>query len=444
MKQTLLKNIARTSLFVVLTGSIYLGHEQISAFEVGPQVTSVPSARMEVCTFPKNLSQGQSSSEVMCLQKYLNSFGFPVADSGLGSKGNETLFFGLKTKTAVIRWQLSQGLPATGFFGPLSRAQYAKLASEQFISVNPSPTPSPSPVSSPSPASSPAPISTPSPAPASVTPAPVITSITPLEVRSGDTVTIHGSNFAPSGNRVTLGDGPLTLRFENLISQDGKTLTFTYVPPNVKTMTESEIRALPGNAVEKIEGPIKAVGGTLADALTPYKGIHNEDELRTFLTKNGRSFDEMYHFFWVKVENSYGKGATRKAVLRGLRKFPFDTVAVHGFPLFLSDLGHDLDLLAKKIFPTANAQFGGGYTSGIVMVCTCATGELTFQIDLAGGGTNFYLFEPGFIPMAGSGLIAGPWLGGYIPSAGICLIGVDPYCAEIVGNLPMDPVGYAF
>jgi len=372
----------------------------------------------------------------MCLQKYLNASGFNIADSGAGSPGNETFYFGARTARAVVLWQLSQRLPGTGFFGPLSRAQYSKLASEQ-TAVVPPPSQTPPPIS-------PAPSPSPTPTPPVAIPAPTITSVTPSEVRSGDTVTIHGSNFAPSGNRVILGDGPLSIRFDNLTSADGKTMTFTYVPPAVKTMTETELRALPGNAVEKIEGPVKAVGGTLADALTPYKGINSEAELKDFLMKNNRSFSEMYHFFWFKVENANGKSVTTAPMLRGLRKFPFDTVAKHGFPLFISDLTHDLDLLAKKIFPTAHAQFGGGYTSGMVMACTCSTGLLTFQLDLAGGGTNFYYFAPGFIPLAGSGLIAGPWLGGYIPSAGICMIGVTPYCATITANLPMIPVGYAF
>lgn len=82
-------------------------------------------------TFTMNLKQGASNSEVMQLQKFLNSHGYTVAATGAGSAGNETNFFGPATKAAVIKWQdanaasvltpvgLSKG---TGYWGPSSRA----------------------------------------------------------------------------------------------------------------------------------------------------------------------------------------------------------------------------------------------------------------------------------------------------------------------------------
>jgi peptidoglycan hydrolase-like protein with peptidoglycan-binding domain len=47
--------------------------------------------------------------------------GFPVAKSGPGFTGNETDIFGPHTYAALIKFQQEHGLPATGFFGPLTR-----------------------------------------------------------------------------------------------------------------------------------------------------------------------------------------------------------------------------------------------------------------------------------------------------------------------------------
>ncbi|MEX0916927.1 MAG: peptidoglycan-binding domain-containing protein, partial [Candidatus Paceibacterota bacterium] len=84
-------------------------------------------------TFTQNLTLGDTGNEVMELQKFLNSD--PSTQLGTapdaGSPGNETSYFGPRTKAAVIKFQnkytasvltpvgLSVG---TGFWGPSSRA----------------------------------------------------------------------------------------------------------------------------------------------------------------------------------------------------------------------------------------------------------------------------------------------------------------------------------
>lgn len=72
--------------------------------------------------FTKNLKWGMVDGEVKELQKFLNTHGFPVSLSGAGSLGNETTYFGLRTKAAVILFQKAKGLVPDGIVGPKTRA----------------------------------------------------------------------------------------------------------------------------------------------------------------------------------------------------------------------------------------------------------------------------------------------------------------------------------
>lgn len=77
------------------------------------------------CVFTRDLEVGSLGEDVRCLQKYLNSKGFVVSESGVGSLGLETNLFGEKTKTALKKWQTAKGVAAaTGNLGPLSRSLY--------------------------------------------------------------------------------------------------------------------------------------------------------------------------------------------------------------------------------------------------------------------------------------------------------------------------------
>lgn len=77
-------------------------------------------------TFTRSLTIGAVGEDVQALQRILNAEGFTVSDSGPGSVGNESTYFGAKTQTALIKYQnfyraeilepigLEQG---TGYFG---------------------------------------------------------------------------------------------------------------------------------------------------------------------------------------------------------------------------------------------------------------------------------------------------------------------------------------
>lgn len=71
--------------------------------------------------FTHNLSLNDKGEDVKNLQKLLNSLGFTISQSGAGSLGNETILFGSLTYKALMKFQKSVGLPATGFFGPMTR-----------------------------------------------------------------------------------------------------------------------------------------------------------------------------------------------------------------------------------------------------------------------------------------------------------------------------------
>src|SRR6185436_13937734 len=66
-----------------------------------------------------DLTVGSSGAQVSALQSALVSQGYLVMPAGTAMG-----YFGSLTKAAVMKWQAAVGLPATGYFGPLSRAKF--------------------------------------------------------------------------------------------------------------------------------------------------------------------------------------------------------------------------------------------------------------------------------------------------------------------------------
>jgi peptidoglycan hydrolase-like protein with peptidoglycan-binding domain len=66
--------------------------------------------------FTKDLKMGQQGNDVKKLQQFLNSKGYNVTKIG-----EETKYFGLKTKEAIMKFQKQNSIPFTGYFGPQTR-----------------------------------------------------------------------------------------------------------------------------------------------------------------------------------------------------------------------------------------------------------------------------------------------------------------------------------
>lgn len=102
----------------------------VAVFLAGVVAASTAEAAVQ-CTFNRDLEFGIDGEDVRCLQRYLNDAGFTVAESGVGSPGNETSLFRTLTEEAVIEWQEANNVsPASGMFGSVSRATYERLRSQ--------------------------------------------------------------------------------------------------------------------------------------------------------------------------------------------------------------------------------------------------------------------------------------------------------------------------
>lgn len=93
--------------FIITSGVIFLAFASIA----GAQEYS----------FSQDLTVGASGDDVVALQTWLmaNGFDIPSVQSGAAAKG----YFGNQTREALRRFQESEGLPTTGYFGRLSRGR---------------------------------------------------------------------------------------------------------------------------------------------------------------------------------------------------------------------------------------------------------------------------------------------------------------------------------
>ncbi|MDO8624148.1 MAG: glycosyltransferase [bacterium] len=92
------------------------------AFPMPLSVNPQPILAQQTTYFTSNYHLNDEGSEILVLQKSLNAKGFILAEEGPGSPGNETIYFGPRTYRALKKFQETNGLPASGYFGPRTRA----------------------------------------------------------------------------------------------------------------------------------------------------------------------------------------------------------------------------------------------------------------------------------------------------------------------------------
>lgn len=102
--------------------------QKLSPSQVVPSAVSqknISTVNMTV----RDLKMGMRGDDVRLLQELLNREGFPLRESGPGSPGNETNYFGVYTRDALASYQKSFSVsPTAGYFGPKTRARMKELS----------------------------------------------------------------------------------------------------------------------------------------------------------------------------------------------------------------------------------------------------------------------------------------------------------------------------
>lgn len=181
-------------------------------FFLGALIFPIVSFSAEI-NFSRTLKLGMSGADVLELQKTLNlDTDTRVAEAGPGSKGNETSYFGLATKQAVVRFQekyrndvlvpvgLSSG---TGFFGEKTRAKMLEVVKSQAVTATVPTTTS-----------------------STLTNEGAVTVMFPSRYsgKAGTTITLSGDGFTSTDNTIYFGDKYATLKAKSV---GGAAITFS-------------------------------------------------------------------------------------------------------------------------------------------------------------------------------------------------------------------------
>jgi peptidoglycan hydrolase-like protein with peptidoglycan-binding domain len=83
------------------------------------QIAALSGGASAGAAITSDLTVGSTGSQVVALQNALVAQGHLSMPAGVPMG-----YFGALTKAAVAKWQAANGLPATGYFGPLSRARF--------------------------------------------------------------------------------------------------------------------------------------------------------------------------------------------------------------------------------------------------------------------------------------------------------------------------------
>ncbi len=106
-------------------------YPNLFASQAGSSGSSQTTNQASTILFTKDLKIGLQDQDVLALQRFLNSHGYIVANSGAGSSGSETSMFGRFTQTALIKFQKENAIqPAIGYFGPITRKLVNQILSQ--------------------------------------------------------------------------------------------------------------------------------------------------------------------------------------------------------------------------------------------------------------------------------------------------------------------------
>ena len=105
-------NESETGIVVPIVEAVE-GTEETTALDLITETTPEPE--------PITLRRGDRHEDIRRIQQELNKRGHTVAQTGPGSPGRETDYFGPATENALRAFQISQSLPATGVFDPVTR-----------------------------------------------------------------------------------------------------------------------------------------------------------------------------------------------------------------------------------------------------------------------------------------------------------------------------------
>lgn len=124
-----------------LQTQVILLQQQLSALLA--QAQNLKNMNATKCEFKRDLFIGQKGEDVRCLQRYLNTTSASVNTTGNpGSLGFETDYYGPLLKNAVTTWQKMNEIPATGYFGAVSKVKYESLHKEKPLTTPPLTPPS--------------------------------------------------------------------------------------------------------------------------------------------------------------------------------------------------------------------------------------------------------------------------------------------------------------
>jgi hypothetical protein len=90
-----------------------------------PNIILINNKTSDIKVFNRDLDFGIKGEDVRELQEVLNKTGYIInsISGGPGSLGNETTYFGEKTRQSLAKYQKDNGIsPALGYFGPKTKA----------------------------------------------------------------------------------------------------------------------------------------------------------------------------------------------------------------------------------------------------------------------------------------------------------------------------------